>query len=82
MFGVTGQPTYDASRVVAVVVTFNRLGLLQRLVEALRDAPELAEIIVVDNASTDGTGEWLAEAAAAVSIWFGAISTAMVCKGE
>ena len=29
--------------------------------------PELAEIIVVDNASTDGTGEWLATPAAAAS---------------
>jgi rhamnopyranosyl-N-acetylglucosaminyl-diphospho-decaprenol beta-1,3/1,4-galactofuranosyltransferase len=55
----------DEQRVIAVVVTFNRLGLLQRLVEALRDVPELAEVIIVDNASTDGTGEWLAGAASA-----------------
>ncbi|MFC5494841.1 glycosyltransferase family 2 protein [Nocardioides caricicola] len=47
-------------RVAAVVVTFNRLGLLQRLVERLTDVPELTEVLVVDNASTDGTGEWLA----------------------
>lgn len=46
-------------RVVAVVVTFNRLGLLQRLVERLRQVPEVSEILVLDNASTDGTGEWL-----------------------
>ncbi|GAA4371843.1 hypothetical protein GCM10023146_21580 [Nocardioides caricicola] len=49
-----------AVRVAAVVVTFNRLGLLQRLVERLTDVPELTEVLVVDNASTDGTGEWLA----------------------
>jgi rhamnopyranosyl-N-acetylglucosaminyl-diphospho-decaprenol beta-1,3/1,4-galactofuranosyltransferase len=45
--------------VVAVVVTFNRLELLQRLLERLEDVPGLAEVLVVDNASTDGTGEWL-----------------------
>ncbi len=49
-----------APRIVAVVVTFNRLALLQRLVARLRETEGLAEILVVDNASTDGTGEWLA----------------------
>ena len=47
-------------RIVAVVVTFNRLGLLERLVERLGQIEGLAEVLVVDNASTDGTGEWLA----------------------
>lgn len=47
-------------RIVAVVVTFNRLGLLQRLVARLAEQPALAEVLVVDNASTDGTGAWLA----------------------
>jgi rhamnopyranosyl-N-acetylglucosaminyl-diphospho-decaprenol beta-1,3/1,4-galactofuranosyltransferase len=50
----------DAPRIAAVVVTFNRLGLLRTLVERLEQVPELTEILVVDNASTDGTGEWLA----------------------
>jgi rhamnopyranosyl-N-acetylglucosaminyl-diphospho-decaprenol beta-1,3/1,4-galactofuranosyltransferase len=49
-----------AVRVTAVVVTFNRLELLQRLLERLEDVPTLTEVLVVDNASTDGTGEWLA----------------------
>jgi rhamnopyranosyl-N-acetylglucosaminyl-diphospho-decaprenol beta-1,3/1,4-galactofuranosyltransferase len=49
-------------RVIAVVVTYNRLALLQRLVERLRQVEELSEILVVDNASTDGTGEWLRSA--------------------
>ena len=42
------------------MVTYDRLGLLQRLLERLDQVPELSEILVVDNASTDGTGEWLA----------------------
>jgi rhamnopyranosyl-N-acetylglucosaminyl-diphospho-decaprenol beta-1,3/1,4-galactofuranosyltransferase len=58
----TGPSTGSARtcHVVAVVVTFNRLGLLQRLVERLREVSEVDEVLVVDNASTDGTGEWLA----------------------
>ena len=50
----------EAPRIVAVVVTYNRLALLQRLVARLLEVPDLDEILVVDNASTDGTGEWLA----------------------
>ena len=57
----------DASSigVAAVVVTFNRLGLLQRLLTRLRTLSALDTILVVDNTSTDGTGEWLAELCAA-----------------
>ncbi|WP_435769761.1 glycosyltransferase family 2 protein [Nocardioides sp. SYSU DS0651] len=47
-------------RVTAVVVTYNRLSLLQRLVPRLRATPGLHRVLVVDNASTDGTGAWLA----------------------
>ena len=46
-------------RIAAVVVTFNRLGLLQRLLPRLAETAELDEILVVDNASSDGTAEWL-----------------------
>jgi rhamnopyranosyl-N-acetylglucosaminyl-diphospho-decaprenol beta-1,3/1,4-galactofuranosyltransferase len=50
----------QAHPIVAVVVTYNRLGMLQALVETLLGVPGLDEVLVVDNASTDGTGEWLA----------------------
>ena len=33
--------------------------MLQRQLERLAEVPELDEVLVVDNASTDGTGEWL-----------------------
>jgi rhamnopyranosyl-N-acetylglucosaminyl-diphospho-decaprenol beta-1,3/1,4-galactofuranosyltransferase len=46
-------------RIAAVVVTFNRLDLLQHLLTQILGIDELDEILVVDNASTDGTGEWL-----------------------
>jgi rhamnopyranosyl-N-acetylglucosaminyl-diphospho-decaprenol beta-1,3/1,4-galactofuranosyltransferase len=52
-------PDHDR-RIAAVVVTFNRLEMLQSLVSALLEVPELDEVLVIDNASTDGTGEWLA----------------------
>ncbi|HSX66299.1 glycosyltransferase family 2 protein [Nocardioides sp.] len=55
-------PTPAAPRIVAVVVTFNRVGLLQRLIPRLREIAGLDRIIVVDNASTDGTPAWLAAA--------------------
>ena len=57
----TDQPV---RRVVAVVVTFNRQRLLEALVARLGEVrertPALVDVLVVDNASTDGTGEWLA----------------------
>lgn len=47
--------------VIALVVTFNRLEHLQQTVARLlaADPAHLAGVLVVDNASTDGTGAWL-----------------------
>ncbi len=46
--------------VVAVVVTYNRLNLLQRVVGALKgQSKRLDKIYIINNGSTDGTKEWL-----------------------
>lgn len=63
--GTSGQGAGGAAgagRLVAVVVTHNRLAQLQVTVPRLLDhaAAALAALVVVDNASTDGTAEWLA----------------------
>lgn len=48
--------------VATVVVTFNRLPMLKDLIESLRHQENVEhKIIVVNNGSTDGTTEWLAE---------------------
>ena len=48
-------------RVAAVVVTYNRLPLLQKCIEKLEGQTEPCDILVVNNASSDATAEWLAE---------------------
>lgn len=52
----------DDFKIAAVVVTFNRLELLKKCVEAIRNQTrKLDEIIVINNSSSDGTEEWLNE---------------------
>ena len=46
-------------KIIAVVVTYNRLELLKRSMDCLRQNKPLSAIIVVNNGSTDGTKEWL-----------------------
>lgn len=50
------------AQVVAVVVTYNRLAKLQDTLARLCASPlsELSQILVYDNASDDGTADWLA----------------------
>ncbi|MBR4888770.1 MAG: glycosyltransferase family 2 protein [Clostridia bacterium] len=47
-------------RTAAVVVTYNRIDLLQRCMDALLAQTTPCTVLLVDNASTDGTGEWAA----------------------
>ena len=56
--GETEGPT---GPLVAVVVTFNRLEQLKKTLARLLEAPveDLAAVVVVDNASDDGTQSWL-----------------------
>ena len=42
-----------------VIVTWNRLEMLKACIAAAKRNAAEADILVVDNASTDGTGEWL-----------------------
>lgn len=50
----------NKEKIVAVVVTYNRLNLVKKTINALRiQSRKLDEIIVVDNDSSDGTNEWL-----------------------
>lgn len=55
--------------VAAVIVTFNRLEKLKKVIASI-EAQSLApsHLIIVDNASTDGTGEYLASLASRVPL--------------
>lgn len=47
-------------KIAAVVVTYNRLKLLQRSIENLRNQTHKIDfIMIINNGSTDGTKEWL-----------------------
>jgi len=58
----TPSTTGSSGRLVAVVVTHNRLEQLKLTLARLLAAPraDLTKVLVVDNASSDGTGDWLA----------------------
>ena len=48
-------------KIIAVVVTYNRKELLKKVILSLKEIPMLTSVIVVNNGSTDGTEQWLAE---------------------
>ena len=49
----------EKNQVAAVVVTYNRLSLLQKCIKSLCAQTAACDILVVNNASTDGTTQWL-----------------------
>lgn len=58
---VSERPPAASRRLVAVVVTYNRLDKLKTTLARFLDSPpdHLERIVVIDNASTDGTADWL-----------------------
>lgn len=53
----------EENRTAAVVVTYNRLAMLKKCLQSLLAQTAPCDILIVDNASTDGTGEWVLEQA-------------------
>lgn len=52
----------DSKTIAAIIVTYNRKSLLEECLEALsKQTVQVFDIIVVDNASSDGTGDYLKE---------------------
>ena len=47
------------NKVAAVVVTYNRIELLKECIKALQQQIYTCDILIVDNASTDGTEEYI-----------------------
>lgn len=49
----------EEKKILATVVTFNRKELLKECIEALKKSDYPCDVLVVDNASTDGTQEYV-----------------------
>ena len=60
------DPAPKQPRVAAVIPALDEAPSIERVVEGLRRRELLAEVVVVDNGSTDGTGEIAARAGARV----------------
>ncbi len=56
--------------VVAVVVTYNRIDLLKTCVEKLSNQTVPLDIMIIDNASNDGTGDYFANNSAKNVLYF------------
>ena len=51
----------ETSRATVVITAYNQKEILVRCLEWLQGVPGIADIVIVDNGSTDGTSELLAE---------------------
>ena len=61
--GGFGKGTGDDHKTVIVIVSYNSINLMQENIKSIRSVltPGTYKIVVVDNASTDGVEEWLAQ---------------------
>ena len=51
----------NMNNIAAVVVTYNRKKLLKECIEALKASTRKVDVIIIDNNSTDGTREYIAD---------------------
>ncbi len=56
---MNSNPTYNMKKVLAAIVTYNRLELLKRCIQYLSDQSFRPDILIINNSSTDGTEEYL-----------------------
>lgn len=47
------------SEILVIIVTFNGMQWIERCISSVRESSLSADILVIDNGSTDGTPEWL-----------------------
>lgn len=60
---------HNPTSIAAVIVTYNRLGLLKACLASVRaQTRKPDQIIVVNNGSTDGTGSWLVQQSDVITI--------------
>ena len=51
----------NQKKIISVIVTYNRINLLKECITAILSSTVVPDILVVNNASTDGTKEYLDE---------------------
>ena len=59
--GLDGDLAWDRVRLSVVIPVYNEVETVETLLRRVRDVPLWLEVIVVDDGSTDGTGELLAK---------------------